>query len=185
MNTEEELPLTPKVVDVLVSNHRQFLSFLQARLGNHEIAEEVLQAAFVKGLEKADTIRDEERITAWFYRLLRNALVDHYRRQSARNKTIVSDETEPVESPDEDMVDTVCKCVNSLVPTLKPEYASILEAVEIRENSLEAFAQAHGITSNNATVRLHRARQALKRQLELSCGTCVSHGCLNCACENC
>jgi RNA polymerase sigma-70 factor (ECF subfamily) len=31
-------------------------------------------------------------------------------------------------------------------------------------------------------VRLHRARQALKRELERSCGTCATHGCLDCTC---
>lgn len=39
------------------------------------------------------------------------------------------------------------------------------------------------LTPNNLTVRLHRARQALRDGLEESCGICSQHGCLNCVCE--
>jgi RNA polymerase sigma-70 factor (ECF subfamily) len=34
-------------------------------------------------------------------------------------------------------------------------------------------------------VRLHRARAALKTRLEQSCGTCATHGCLDCTCRSC
>jgi RNA polymerase sigma-70 factor (ECF subfamily) len=29
---------------------------------------------------------------------------------------------------------------------------------------------------------VHRARQALRRRLEESCGTCAEHACLDCSC---
>jgi RNA polymerase sigma-70 factor (ECF subfamily) len=32
-------------------------------------------------------------------------------------------------------------------------------------------------------VRLHRARQALRNNLEQACGVCTKHGCLNCTCS--
>jgi RNA polymerase sigma-70 factor (ECF subfamily) len=36
---------------------------------------------------------------------------------------------------------------------------------------------------NNVTVRLHRARQALKIRLEQMCRSCVVHGFLDCRCD--
>ncbi|MGZ7100373.1 MAG: RNA polymerase sigma factor, partial [Candidatus Angelobacter sp.] len=39
------------------------------------------------------------------------------------------------------------------------------------------------ITAENAAVRVHRARKALRRQVELPCGTCAEHGCLDCHCQ--
>ncbi len=45
------------------------------------------------------------------------------------------------------------------------------------------MAREAGITAKNAGVRLHRARQALKKQLERSCGSCAVHGCLDCSCK--
>ncbi|MGZ8780019.1 MAG: RNA polymerase sigma factor, partial [Thermoanaerobaculia bacterium] len=57
----------------LVDSHRQFLGFLERRLNDRALAEDILQDAFVKSLEKAESIRDDESAVAWFYRLLRNA----------------------------------------------------------------------------------------------------------------
>ena len=69
-----------------------------------------------------------------------------------------------------------------LLPKLKPEYAEIIERVDLREEPLAGVAGALGITPNNAAVRLHRARSGLRKQLERSCGTCATHGCLDCRC---
>jgi DNA-directed RNA polymerase specialized sigma24 family protein len=44
----EERP-TPAVVGVVVENHRQFLAFLEHRVGNRATAEDILQDAFVRG----------------------------------------------------------------------------------------------------------------------------------------
>lgn len=172
------------VVKALVDNHRHFLAFLERRVGSRAVAEELLQSAFARSLEKGGELRDEERAVAWFYRLLRNALVDHYRKQAAEGRALEREAREATEvGPDPELKQAVCACVGELLPTLKPEYSELLRQVELEERSVPEAAAAVGITANNAGVRLHRARQALKRQLEKSCGTCASHGCLDCSCQ--
>ena len=57
-----------------------FLAFLRKRVESIEIAEDLLQAAYLRALEHIRQLRDERRAEAWFYRLLRNAIIDHYRR---------------------------------------------------------------------------------------------------------
>jgi RNA polymerase sigma-70 factor (ECF subfamily) len=74
----------------LVDNHRQFLAFLERRLGDRAQAEDILQDAFVKSLQKEADERDETSAVAWFYRTLRNAVIDHYRRTGARNRGLES-----------------------------------------------------------------------------------------------
>jgi RNA polymerase sigma-70 factor (ECF subfamily) len=44
------------------------------------------------------------------------------------------------------------------------------------------FAAAEGISATNAGVRVFRAREALRRQVVRSCGTCAEHGCIDCTC---
>jgi DNA-directed RNA polymerase specialized sigma24 family protein len=66
---------------------------------------------------------------------------------------------------------------------LKPEFANLLSKVEMQGRSVREVAEEEGISANNAAVRLHRARLALKSQLEKTCGTCTEHGCLDCTCE--
>ncbi|RJS24225.1 RNA polymerase subunit sigma-70 [Corallococcus sp. H22C18031201] len=174
-----------EVIRALVDNHRRFLSFLERRVGSRAIAEELLQAAFVKSLEKGGMLRDGEGAVAWFYRLLRNALVDHYRRQAAEGRALEREARDAQEaSEDPELKVAVCACVGDLLSTLKPEYADIVRQVDLEERAVPEVAREVGITANNAGVRLHRARQALRKQLERSCGTCASHGCLDCACRS-
>src|SRR5258706_9301283 len=78
--------VSPKAVAVLVDNHREFLKFLERRVGSRAVAEDILQEAFVRGLDRLQSLRDDESAVAWFYRILRNAVIDyHRRRQSATN----------------------------------------------------------------------------------------------------
>lgn len=185
LTAEDEVrPLSSDIISTLVANHREFLQFLERRVGNRAVAEDILQDAFVRGIGRAETLRNEESATAWFYRSLRNALIDHYRRGGASERALaaVAAEFDEAQAPDVELQDAVCKCVSRLADTLKPEYAEALRRVEVDGLSVQAFAAEVGITANNAAVRLFRARKALKKQLEVSCGTCASHGCLDCNC---
>jgi RNA polymerase sigma-70 factor (ECF subfamily) len=176
--------MSADVVATLVQHHRRFRDFLERRVGSRATAEELLQAAFVKGLERGSDLRDGENAVAWFYRVLRNALVDFYRHRDAEQRALDrhARETDASTGPDAELHEAVCQCVHGLIPTLKPEYAEILKSVEIDAEPISAVADRLRITAGNASVRLHRARQALKQRLEAFCGTCTEHGCLDCTC---
>lgn len=178
--------LAPATLNVLVENHRRFLQFLERRVGSRDVAEDILQDAFVKSLDRADSLRDDEAVIAWFYRVLRNAIVDHYRRGGAEQRALAQlagREGAEVEPPiDAELHDTICACVAGLVETLKPEYATAIRRVDLDGLAVVEFAREAGITPGNAGVRLHRAHAALRKQLALSCTTCTEHGCLDCRC---
>lgn len=171
---------------MLLENHRRFLAFLESRVKTPQDAEEILQTAFGKVVER-DPAVDDKMAVAWFYKLLRNALVDYYRRQAAELRAIDSRSDLLVHGDawEKDLEHTVCQCMGELIPTLKPEYAELLNRVELNGASLQETAAALGITPNNASVRLHRARLALKSRLEECCRTCASHGCFDCTCKDC
>ena len=179
------LPLTPEVVATLVENHRRFLAFLERRVGSREVAEDILQDAFVRGLARVGQLRDQEAVVPWFYRALRNALVDHWRKSNSERRIFddaaAGADAEP--SVDPELMRTVCECATALLDTLKPEYAEALRRVELEGISVKDFARETDVTPNNASVRLFRAREALRRQVERSCGTCAEHGCLDCTCS--
>ena len=185
MTTPATPATPPDVLAVLVENHRRFLAFLERRVGSVDEAEDILQDAFVRGLDRADTVRDPGSIIPWFYRLLRNAVVDHHRRRGAEDRALAyaagtADQTAP--GADEELRDEVCACVVSLMETLKPEYAAAIKRVDLDGAPVAEFAREAGITANNAGVRLHRAHEALRRQVALTCSTCAAHGCLDCTC---
>jgi len=180
-----ELPApNPDVAAVLVDNHRTFLAFLEKRVGNRAVAEDILQDAFVRGMNKLDTLRADESAIAWFYRLLRNAVIDHRRRASASDRKLAAfgHEIEQYHAPEGELHGALCQCVTALADTLDPKYADILRQVEIDGVPVKTFAERAGISASNAGVRVFRAREALRAQLMRSCGTCAEHGCLDCTC---
>lgn len=173
---------TDEVARTLVANHRAFLAFVQKRVGDRALAEDILQDAFVRGVERFDSVRDSA--VAWFYRVLRNAIIDHRRRAAAAGRRHESwlAESQVTGATDEELHALVCGCVAQLADTLKPDYAAALRRVEIDGLSVKDYAQEAGISSNNAGVRVFRARQALRKQVARACGTCAEHGCLDCSC---
>jgi RNA polymerase sigma factor (sigma-70 family) len=181
----ETIGLTPEVIRTLVDNYARFLAFLERRVGR-EVAEEILQDAFVRGIDRGGALRDDESAVAWFYRVLRNAVVDRHRRRDAERRAFELAAFEPESenvAPDDALLKVVCACVGALVETLKPEYADAVRQVDLEGASVGDYAARVGITPNNAGVRLHRAREALGKQLQKSCGTCATHGCLDCSCK--
>jgi len=178
-------PISDEIVKTLVSNHRRFLAFVERRVGSREVAEDIVQNAFVRGLEGNSRLRDEDSAVAWFYRMLRNALIDHWRRRSAEQRAaerLAEQEEETVPAADQELMDTVCACVGDLLQTLKPEYAEAIRRVDLDDKSVKEFAEGAGISANNASVRLFRGREALRQQVRRACGTCADHGCLDCRC---
>jgi RNA polymerase sigma-70 factor (ECF subfamily) len=187
MHDEETYPnegkLTQPMIDSLVANHRNFLRFVEKRIGNRAIAEEIVQDAFVHSLHHGEEIR--ESVVGWFYRVLRNAVIDRQRRQAVADRRLDQFAAELAASPgsDEELEGIICHCLVQLADTLKPEYAEALRRIEVDGVSVKDYANTLGISASNAGVRIFRAREALRRQVARSCGTCADHGCLDCTCQ--
>jgi RNA polymerase sigma factor (sigma-70 family) len=177
-----EVSTMPDHVETLVANHREFLRYVERRLGNRALAEEIVQDAFVRSLDRGDEIR--ESAIGWFYRVLRNAVIDHQRRQAVADRRLDDFAAElETAAGGEEVAAIACRCVGQLAETLKPEYADALRRIEIDGVPVKDYADAVGITASNAGVRIFRAREALRKQVARACGTCAEHGCLDCHCQ--
>lgn len=171
---------TAELERLLLDQRDRFLRFVLRRTDSRARAEEVLQDAYLKLAERGAPTDDAESVVAWFYRVLRNALIDQQRRNATEAKaTAALDAPEP---EDAELRDAVCACVLGVLPAVKHEYAELIRQVDLEETPVSEVARREGITPNNAMVRLHRARQAVRKQLERSCGACATHGCLECGC---
>ncbi len=182
-------PLDENVIETLVSNHAEFRKFLSKRLPSESVADDLLQQCLAKAVEKSDTLENNESAVAWFYKVLRNALIDFYRVRASEDKKyeaylneLVTQGAVQAQPPDQ-LQAAICQCMNRLLPTLKTEYAELIRRIDLNGESPQAVAESLNLKTSNLTVRLHRARLALKTSLERSCGTCTEHGCLDCTCE--
>lgn len=165
-----------------------FKAFLAARVGGTAEAEDILQNGLLKVVQRADELQDDIKLTAWFYQVLRNAIVDHYRSRGAHRRrddalgTLVASLGEDVAPAPKSWEAQLCGCLGSVVETLKPQYAELLRRVDLNGESVQAAARALKMTPNNASVTLHRARKELRTRLKAFCGACADGACLDCNC---
>ena len=177
------LPPRREALAVLAQRRGAFLSFLENRIGRRDLAEDVLQESFARSLDKVP-LESEESAVAWFYRVLRNAVIDHYRRSGASERALagLARQLDEEVAPDLDERNAVCRCVARLSETLKAEYALALRRIDVDGLSVRDYAAEAGISPNNAGVRVFRAREALRKRVVRWCGSCAERGCIDCTC---
>lgn len=186
MHPDIETTVPEGVLPTLLAERERFLAFLERRTGSREVAEDLLHEAYMRGMDRVGELRDETSAVAWFYRILRNALADHWRhkdveRRAAETLRAEAGDEEPASDPE--LMAEVCRCIEGVIDTLKPEYADAIRRVDLAGATVGGFATEAGITAGNASVRLHRAHAALKQRLLATCGACATHGCLDCRCR--
>jgi RNA polymerase sigma factor (sigma-70 family) len=176
-------PAARFVTDAVARERPRYLAFVRRRVSDDALAEDILQDATLKALERAATLKEQPAFEGWFFRILRNAITDLRRRRGAetRGKDAFSAQAEHHEDAVE-RVGHACACVMPLMDGLKEEYRDALTSVEVEGQKVRDFATQQGISSSNAGVRVHRARAALKQQVETTCGVCAAAGCMDCCC---
>ncbi|MBH0193736.1 MAG: RNA polymerase sigma factor [Nitrospira sp.] len=179
---------TSGILQRLLENESAFRQFVRRRVGDEVVAEDILQQSLIRAVERHHSLRNDESAVAWFYRILRHALVDYYRSRGAevrRNEAFLQELTVSgslLEPPLDEVKETVCACLHRLLPGLRGNYADLIKRIDLDGESPAQVAKELKISQNNLTVRLHRARQSLRASLEGACGICSKHGCLNCTC---
>src|SRR5687767_877 len=110
---ETEPREVPAALAILLENHRAFLNYLERRVGDRGLAEDILQDAFTKVLDRPEQAPSDEGIVPWFFRTLRNAAIDRFRRLGTANRAVeaFAREMEGQLEPEPEMEGEICACV--------------------------------------------------------------------------
>ena len=185
MAAPEPEELQDALATTLLANLGAFQGFARRRLGDDQLAADAVQESLLRALKSQQGLSHDENLLAWFYRILRNVLTDLHRRRAAQSQALerFAEEVAINKEDEADVEQTACACFRGLLPTLRPEYAQVLQLADLDGEPAEAVAERVGISRNNLKVRLHRARRQLRQRLEQTCQLCAKHGCLDCHCN--
>src|SRR5688572_6087846 len=98
-------------LDELLIHRPRFVSFGRARVGDRGLAEDIVQTAFAQALQRPRELEGAD-LMRWFYRVLRNAVIDRHRRAAAESRGLErwradpTTRSEPAGAPR-----SVCRCV--------------------------------------------------------------------------
>jgi RNA polymerase sigma-70 factor, ECF subfamily len=155
----------------------RFRAFVRGRVRDVHQADEVLQDAFARAARAIESVDDDDRLDAWFYRILRNRIADLALTRHDQAGMV----TDPAAPTDDEH--QVCHCFRDLLDRLPHDNAEALRRVDLAGDTTEVVASDLGITANALNVRRHRGRQQLKTLLTEACGMCATEGCRDCQCS--
>jgi len=161
--------------------HVRFTRLLRRRGFIRVDAEDIVQDFYVRVIRSARSVASDVPVNRWLVRVLKSTMLDYTRRQGADKRLIAKLEATPRADPEAD--ETVCKCLYDLLPQLKPEYAEVIEHIDLNREPRRKVAHALGTSVETLTVRLFRARRALRLALLRTCLTCPIHGFRDCGCR--
>jgi len=154
--------MTATVEEIWQELASELRGFIRARVRDHATAEDILQDVFVKIHQKLPTLRADERLEAWVWRITRNAIADHFRRRRPGEPLpghFSSASESEVELPD------LSPCLRRFVGELPPAYRDSLVLTEWEGMTQDELARKLGLSVSGAKSRVQRARSQLKKLL--------------------
>ena len=138
-------------------------------VGSRTDAEDAVHDAVLKALLHSAALRDEHRTAAWLARIVERQAHDGVRLGQRRMRlTDTETELEGIASPPTPTLS--CVCARAQMAALRPAYSEVVLRVDERGEPLAVVAQELGVSVNALTVRLFRARRALRALITEHCG---------------
>ena len=173
-----ECPQQRYIAAALQTHADELRRFVLARVSAVD-ADDILQTAALRAVERAGSLEDPDRVRAWLFAIHRNLVTDTLRQQARRDRLMDElEQQEPEQHSDPDL----CDCSVVQASQLRPAYASVLALIDTGGASLAEAAQQLEISVNNVAVRLHRARRALRQVMSDHCGVQSAGDCIECRC---
>jgi RNA polymerase sigma-70 factor (ECF subfamily) len=160
----------------------KILHYLSRMIGPEE-AEDVTQEAFEKINRGLDGFRGKSKLSTWIYRIATNTALDKLRSSSFKHSSKQATLEETAERKDKNawtgQTETssdqkvirkeMSECVREYIDRLLPDYQAVLLLSELEGFKNNEIAEILEISLENVKVRLHRARAALKNELDDGC----------------
>lgn len=161
--------------------------YLSRMVGENE-AEDLTQEVFIKVNQGLRNFRGESKLSTWLYRIATNAAVDRLRSpsfqrviqeklssesnkndevDSAEKSTLEGEKQSPIE---QDLIRMeMNQCIRDFIEKLSEIYRTVLVLGDLEGLENKEIADILGISLGTVKIRIHRAREKLRKELEQHC----------------
>lgn len=152
--------------------------FIRSLVKDPWVADDLMQETFLKVRNNLNSVREPEKLSSWIYRIAYNLCQDHFKalNKEAINGCELEGQSEPLirESVPESIQTELEQhqmgsCVQQQIDCLPEALKTVLTFYDVLDFTHKEIAEILDITEENSKVRLHRARQQLKKILEEKC----------------
>jgi RNA polymerase sigma-70 factor (ECF subfamily) len=169
---EQQLDLATIWTDIGTSIEQ----FVRRRIGDPHQADDVVADVMLRIHQHLGALDDRERVSAWVFRIARNAITDEYRRTGRRREVLVA-ELEPAGSPsadawlddDDATLSELAACIRPLVRALPASSRRALELTDLDGRSQADAARIEGISLSGMKSRVQRGRRQFAALVKQCC----------------
>jgi RNA polymerase sigma-70 factor (ECF subfamily) len=159
----------------LVKRYQRPISgYVYRMVGDYEAALDLTQEIFIKVYASLSRYRPEFKFSTWIYKIAHNASIDHLRRASGRERSLVKGtETDsydlPVESegltPEQHSEREERRVeIESVVRSLPTAYRELVVLRHSQDLTYEEIVEVTGLPLGTVKNRLFRAREMMRQQ---------------------
>jgi RNA polymerase sigma-70 factor (ECF subfamily) len=150
--------------------------FVRRRINDPHQADDVVADVMLRIHQNLGALDDHERVTAWVFRITRNAITDHYRR-TGRRREVPAAELEPDADPSADAwlddqeatLSELAACIRPLVDALPSDYRRALELTDFEGRTQADAARIEGISLSGMKSRVQRGRRQFATLVKQCC----------------
>lgn len=148
-------------------NQESFYRVAYSYVKDTNTALDVIQEAIIKALKNRNTLKNEEYLKTWFYRILINECLMHIRKNKKITYLDNIDEYSPVrdENNDIDNFDDMQVLYNA-IEKLEPNLKTIIILRFFEDMKIEEIAKVTNTNLNTVKSRLYKALKILRISIE-------------------
>ncbi len=145
---------------------QQLRAFFRRRVGDDQLAEDLLQETFVRVHNGLASLREQERLAAWVQRIAHNTLRDYFRKGFVSKEVltadgVVADGVSEAPIADENNNEEIAASLESIVQQLPSRYREAVELAEFQGLTQSEVGARLGLSLSGAKSRVQRGRVKL------------------------
>lgn len=147
--------------------YEQIRSFVHKRIRRQADAEDIVQDVFMKAYQGITQLKDDEKRRAWIYKIARNRIADHYR----RNRTL--EELPDLAGPDEDEAGysprEAIEGMMSILRKMPDKYREAVELADLKGMPQKELSEFLDLSYSGTKSRVQRGREMVRKMMTSCC----------------